>query len=138
MDEPLVSVFYKTAGGKRICVDVSVKVKKQLEFFERQTRSRQRKDRRYLNNAVSIDSLSEPYMLYRQESITDLLIKQERYEQLYEALNRLSDTQRARLLLYYAYGYTHRRIAKLHGVSQPTISRSIKHTITQLQNQFIM
>ena len=103
-----------------------------------QTRSLQRKDRRYLNNAVSIDSLSEPYMLFPQENITDLLIKLERYVQLYEALNKLSDTQRARLLLYYVYGFTHEKIASLQGVSQPTVSRSIKRAIKQLQKQLIV
>ena len=58
MDKPLVTINYKTADGKQICVEVSTAVKELLEQSDRQIRSQGRKDRRYLDYAEYIDGVT--------------------------------------------------------------------------------
>lgn len=54
-----------------------------------------------------------------------------RYQELYQALDRLSDSERASLLLYYMQGYDVREIAETLGMSESNVrqhmSRGRKH-----------
>lgn len=54
-----------------------------------------------------------------------------RYQELYQALDRLSDSERASLLLYYMQGYDVREIARTLGIGESNVrqhmSRGRKH-----------
>ena len=133
MDNPLVTITYKTANGNRICVEVSTPVKELLEQFDRQIRSQRRQDRRHLDYMDFIDGLSDAAMNNLQADTADLVIEMESYRQLYAAVNKLSKAQRRRLLLHFMDKLTYRQIAKLEGVDRGTVGRSIKHALIQLQ-----
>lgn len=137
MGNPLVTIAYKTAEGKRICIEVSIPVKELLEQSDRQIRSQRRQDRRYLDNEDFIDGLTDAAMRYPQQTIdaADLVIKMESRKQLYMAVNGLSEVQRRRLLLHFAHGWTHRRIAELEGVNRATVTRSIEAALKLLRKQ---
>lgn len=132
MDKPFVTITYKTANGKRICVEVSTSVKDLLEQSDRQIRSQRRQDRRHLDYMDFIDGLADTAMSYPQEDAADLLIRMESYRQLYAAVNRLSTTQRRRLLLHFSDNLSYRQIADLEGVNQSAVGYSIKHALQQL------
>ena len=132
MDKPFVAITYKTADGKRICVEVSTPVKDLLEQSDRQIRSQRRQDRRHLDYMDFIDSLTDAAMNYPQEDAADLLIRMESYRQLYAAVNRLSTTQRRRLLLHFSDNLSYRQIADLEGVNQSAVGYSIKRALQQL------
>jgi RNA polymerase sigma factor (sigma-70 family) len=133
MDKSLVTITYKTASGSKICVEVSTPVKELLEQSDRQIRSQRRQDRRHLDYMDFIGGLSDTAMNHPQEDAADLVIKMESYRQLYAAINRLSEAQRRRLLLYFMNNLTHRQIAELEGVDRGTVGRSIRHALIQLQ-----
>lgn len=132
MDKSFVTITYKTANGKRICVEVSTSVKELLEQSDRQIRSQRRQDRRYLDYVDFIDDLTDTAMNYPQEDTADLVIRMESCRRLYKAINQLSEGQRRRLLLHFADNLTYRQIADLEGVNQSTVGRSIKRALTQL------
>lgn len=132
MDKPFVAITYKTADGKRICVEVSTPVKDLLEQSDRQIRSQRRQDRRHLDYMDFIDGLTDAAMNYPQEDAADLLIRMESYRQLYAAVNRLSTTQRRRLLLHFSDNLSYRQIADLEGVNQSAVGYSIKRALQQL------
>lgn len=134
MDKPLVKIEYKTADGRRICVEVSTSVKELLEQSDRQIRSQRRQDRRYLDNADFIDGLTDAAMRYPQQAdAADLVMKMESYQRLYEAVDELSKVQRRRLLLYFVDNLTHRQIAELDRVNRATVTRSIEGALKQLR-----
>lgn len=64
-------------------------------------------------------------MLFKQESIEDLIIRKTSLEDLRKAINMLSDVQRRRIKLYYFDELTEKEIAKLENVSQKNISKSL-------------
>ncbi|OPX92558.1 MAG: RNA polymerase sigma factor SigX [Pelotomaculum sp. PtaB.Bin104] len=132
MDKPFVTITYKTADGKRICVEVSAPVKELLEQSDRQIRSQRRQDRRHLDYMDFIDGLADAAMNYPQEDAADLLIRMESYRQLYAAVNHLSTTQRRRLLLHFSDNLSYRQIADLEGVNQSAVGYSIKRALQQL------
>lgn len=136
MDKSYVAITYKTADGEQICVEVSTEVKELLEQSDRQIRTQWRQDRRHLDHAGYVDGLSDAAIMHPQENVTDLLMKKERYEQLRAALNTLSEVQRRRLLLHYVAHKTYRQIAKLEGIHQATVGRSIQRALRKLQQHF--
>lgn len=132
MDKPLVTIKYKTANGNEICVEVSTSVKELLEQSDRQIRTQRRQDRRHLDYVDFIDGLTDAAMRNPQEDIADLIIKMESYQQLYTAINQLSEIQRRRLTLYFVGNLTHRQIAEIEGVNQAAVGHSIKRALNQL------
>ena len=132
MDKPLVTIEYKTANGSRVCVEVSISVKELLEQSDRQIRSQRRQDRRHIDFLEYIDELTDPAMINPQSDPADLVIRMESYRQLYAAIDKLSEVQRRRLLLYIEDNLTYRQIAKLEGVNKSAIGQSIDRAIEQL------
>lgn len=64
-------------------------------------------------------------MLFKEESIEDLIIRKTSLEDLRKAINMLSEVQRRRIKLYYFDELTEKEIAKLENVSQKNISKSL-------------
>jgi len=133
MDNPLVTIKYKTADGKRICVEVSTAVKELLEQSDRQIRSQGRQDRRYLDYAEYIDGVTSSTMATPQEDIADLLMKMELVKQLHAAMDKLTVTQRRRLMLYFYHGFSYRKIAEMEKVNHTTVSESVARAIQILK-----
>lgn len=135
MDKPFVTIKYKTADGKRICVDVTTAVKELLEQSDRQIRSQQRQDRRYLSGKEYIDGVTDTTSLYPQEDFADLISKMDRINQLYTAIDKLSEVQRRRLVLYYFQGWTYCRIAELEGVTHKAVANSVALALSKLREE---
>ncbi|MDL2258622.1 sigma-70 family RNA polymerase sigma factor [Eubacteriales bacterium OttesenSCG-928-K08] len=133
MDNPFVTIEYKTAEGKRICLEVSIEVKELLEQSDRQIRSQRRQDRRYLTDEEYIDGLTDTTTVYPQEDFADLLYRMCNYQRLYATISKLPDTQKRRLTLYYFGGLTYRQIAKIEGVGFRTVARSVERAVNTLR-----
>lgn len=126
MDKPLVTITYKLASGRRICVEVSTAVKELLEQSDRQIRSQRRQDRRYLISMGCIDELDDTAIVAPHEDIADLIIRMDSYKQLYAAMEKLSEAHRRRVYLYHFCDLTCREIARVENVHYSTISRSLR------------
>ena len=136
MDKPLVTIKYKTASGSRISVEVSTPVQELLEQSDRQIRSQGRQDRRHIDFVEYIDELTDPAMINPHSDPADLVIRMESFRQLYAAIDKLSEVQRRRLLLYIEDNLTYLQIAELEGVNKSAIGQSIKRSIVQLYKLF--
>ena len=133
MDKPFVTITYKLADGKRICVEVSTSVKELLEQSDRQIRSQRRQDRRHLDFAVHTDEDLASSLLPAYEDTADLLEEMERNARLHEAIGKLTGVQRRRLSLYYFDGLSYRQIARLEGVTHRTVIGTIAQALKQLR-----
>jgi len=136
MDNSLVTIKYKTADGKQICVEVSTAVRNLLEQTDRQIRSQRRKDRRYLDNGEYIDGLTDTTIISPDEDIADLVCRMDIYNKFHSAIKSLPEIQRKRLLLYYFHDLTYRQIAKIEGVNHKTIVKSVALAISKLHKHF--
>lgn len=133
MDKSLVTIKYKTADGKQICVDVTTAVKELLEHSDRQIRSQQRQDRR--RHTEYIDGLTDTTNVLPQDDFADLVDRMDRINQLYSAIETLSEVQRRRLILYFFHGLNYREIAEKESVNQATVARSVKQAKNILKSR---
>lgn len=133
MDKLLITIKYKTADGKQICVEVSTAVKELLEQSDRQIRSQGRQDRRYLDKEEYIDGLTDTTTVNPHDDLADLVIRMDRHNQLYAAIAALSEIQRRRLLLYYFAGLSYRQIGEIERVNHKSAARSITQAVEKLR-----
>lgn len=133
MDKPLVTILYTLADGKRIRLDVTSEVRDFLERSDRQIRSQRRQDRRYLIFTGCIEEFEEESMAAVQEDVADLVIRIDSYNQLYTALDKLSETQRRRLEMRFHDELTYRRIAEIENVSDIAVIKSVKQALNILR-----
>lgn len=136
MDKPFVTITYKLADGKRICVEVSTSVKELLEQSDRQIRSQRRQDRRHLDFTVHTDEDLTSSLFPAYEDTADLLEEMERNARLHEAVGKLTEVQRRRLCLYYFDGLSYRQIARLEGVTHRAVIGTIAQALKQLKTFF--
>ena len=78
-------------------------------------------------------------MLFRsmatpQEDVADLLIKMELVKQLHAAMDKLTEIQRRRLILYFYHDLTYRRIAEIEKVDHKAVITSVARAIQILKN----
>ena len=124
-------IIYRTADGKRICITVTIAIKELLRLSERQMRSQRRQDRR--RHTEYIDGLTDTTMIFPQEDFADLVLRMDRYKQLYSSIDELPKTQRRRLQLYYFAGMSQQEIGDMEGVSQRAVGYSLAGAIRKLK-----
>ncbi len=67
------------------------------------------------------------------ESVEEAVFRNLRYEALYKAMERLPETQRRRLVLYYFAGLTYAQIADKEGCKYQTVQESIYVALKKLK-----
>ena len=132
MDKPLVGIIYTLANGKRVRIDVSIKVKELLEHSDRETRSQRRQDKRRLDFVENVDEL-DTLTTQPREDIADLVCRIDSYKPLYAALKKLPVALRRMVILYHFNGLTYREIADIENVHYSTVSRSINKALKILK-----
>ena len=133
MENSLVAIKYKTADGKTIFVDVSPEVAEVIEETDRKLRSQGRQGRRHLDSREYIDGISDTTVIYPQEDIANLVIRMDRYNQLYAAIETLTPTQRRRVRRYFFEGLNYRKIGEMEGVGFKTIHCSVVQAIEKMR-----
>ena len=70
------------------------------------------------------------------ESVEDAVLRNLQYEALYNAIWKLPEAQRRRLILYYFGGLTYAQIAEMEGCKYQTVQESIYAALKKLKNFF--
>ena len=68
------------------------------------------------------------------ESVEDAVLRNLQYEALYNAIRKLPEAQRRRLILYYFGGLTYAQIADMEGCKYQTVQESIYAALKKLKN----
>lgn len=68
------------------------------------------------------------------ESVEDAVLRNLQYEALYNAIWKLPEAQRRRLILYYFGGLTYAQIADMEGCKYQTVQESIYAALKKLKN----
>jgi len=131
MKELLLVEKYKTADKEHIYVEISTSVQELLTQTDRKMRSQRRQDRRH--HTEYIEGFSDFTIFIPQESIVDLIIKTDNYQKLYSGINKLSQIQRRRIILYYFHGLTYCQVAEFENVSYVAVMKSIAQAIKKLR-----
>ena len=95
---------------------------KELNEFDRHIEHKERSEESIFNRGVNIS-----------ESLDDYIIRKTSYEELMNAINQLSNTQRRRVKMYYFDELDLKTIAAIEKTSFQMISKSIKQAIKKLK-----
>ena len=95
---------------------------KELNEFDRHIEHKELSEESIFNRGVNIS-----------ESLDDYIIRKTSYEELMNAINQLSNTQRRRVKMYYFYELDLKTIAAIEKTSFQMISKSIKQAIKKLK-----
>ena len=132
MDKSFVIIEYKIKSTKQISIAVSAPVKEVLEQTTRQIQSQRRQDRRRIDFTPLTDEFLEISVKAASEDTAVLYEQIEQNQQLYAAMEQLTEIQRSRVYLYYFCGLNHREIAEMEGVNKSSIGHSLKLALKQL------
>ena len=89
-------------------------------------------DRHYEHSELTEASLYDRAAML-PESVEDAVLRNMRYEALHNAINKLPETQRRRLILYYFNGLTYSQIAEMEGCKYQTVQDSIYAALNNLK-----
>ena len=128
-----VTIEYKINSSKKITIEVSSDVNKVLEQTDRTVHSQRRQDRRHIDFTPMTDEFLELSLRTASEDTSAIYEKMERNEELYSAVEQLSEIQKRRICLYYFLGKNQHEIAKLEKVNDSAIGRSLVLARKQLK-----
>lgn len=126
--------FYADAIGEEEFTFVAPEVYEALAVeFKRKADAQRKRDER---NRVAInyeDGETEDLLMFRQESLEDMVLKKLEIHMLQKAMQELTGTQRERLQLYFFGGCTYAEIAKQQGVSEHSVRMSVEAAVRRLK-----
>lgn len=131
--QPLVSVLYRLADGQAVRLEVSLGVAHALQEEDNRAAALARQDRRHLDLSDYEEGKTESRLLDRYADLSYLMERLESYAQLHNAVAKLPDIQRRRIIAYFFEGYCCKEIAMMEGVRHQSISASIRKALKTLK-----
>ncbi len=114
-------------------VEISEKVYQAFDKFELEDISQIHKFRRHIEHSEIFEETLNNRMVDKpitiEEEVEDKLLM----EELKQAINQLSDTQKRRIKLYYFEDMTVEDIAALEGTTHQAVSKSIRKAVEEIK-----
>jgi DNA-directed RNA polymerase specialized sigma subunit len=118
-------------------VEVSDEIADEMQKWERNESSNQRKRRRYRDYySLSFNEGTDSKAVFTALSPDEAYERTISQEQLAAALSSLTEKQATRICAYYIGGISKTNIATAEGVSQMAVGLSIKNGLRQLKKYF--
>lgn len=128
--------IYPALYTENTYLDVDDPIAGALESFRRLTHA-QVQQRSYNKVYFSyLEGMTEDFMQLTQPSPLDHLIETETRQLLYQAIGQLNAKTQRRLIMHFFLDLSQPEIARLEGVHQSSVSRSIEQGIRQLKTFF--
>ena len=129
-----VKDFYKDAIGETEYTYVTREVYEALtETFRKEAHAEEMRDIRHVIREGYVEGDTENILFECGESLEDIIIRQIEMETLRNAIQTLSDVQKARVQMYYFEGMNITEIAERQGVSVNAVWKSLQLAIAQLK-----
>ncbi len=124
-DTPKFYISFKDSCGEDILMEIEKEIFDAFNRFELNDLSQMNKvSRHYEHSELSDESLNRRATKV-QETVEETVIRRIEDEKLREAISKLPDLQRRRLVLYYFYDMKLKDIAELEGCKYQQIQKSI-------------
>lgn len=134
---PHYYLSFRDSGGVKQCVEIDKALFDAFDEFELQDLSFMNEaDRHYEQSQQTEESLNRR-AAKPQEPVEEIVCQRIEADKLYQAIARLPEKQRRRLVLYYFGEFTYEQIADMEGCKFQVIARSIKAAENNLK-KFLM
>ena len=133
--EELYFIKFKDDKGEHL-VTVTKEVFDVFDESEKQDNNMMVRNSRYIHKYELSDEALSNKMLNNQTSIEDKLINDFEIEELYEAINELSDIQKRRIRKYFFEDKTFEEIAKEENCTKRAVKFTIDITLEKISKKF--
>ena len=114
-------------------VEVNTQIFDTFNFFELRDLSELNEYDNHIEHSELYDETLEKRIMNKQELIEDIIIKKITFEKLHDAIKKLSEIEKRRIVMYYFEDLTLQEIAKIENTSHQAISKSIQNSILKLK-----
>lgn len=133
--EELYFIRFRDEKGEHL-VTVSKEVFDVFDESEKQDNNMMVRNSRYIHKYQLSDEALSNKMLNNQTSIEDKLISDFEIEELYEAINELSDIQKRRIRKYFFENKTFEEIAKEENCTKRAVKFTIDIALEKISKKF--
>lgn len=133
--EELYFIRFRDEKGEHL-VTVSKEVFDVFDESEKQDNNMMVRNSRYIHKYELSDEALSNKMLNNQTSIEDKLISDFEIEELYEAINELSDIQKRRIRKYFFENKTFEEIAKEENCTKRAVKFTIDIALEKISKKF--
>lgn len=133
--EELYFIRFRDEKGEHL-VTVSKEVFDVFDESEKQDNNMMVRNSRYIHKYELSDEALSNKMLNNQTSIEDKLISDFEIEELYEAINELSDIQKRRIRKYFFENMTFEEIAKEENCTKRAVKFTIDIALEKISKKF--
>lgn len=133
--EELFFIRFRDEKGEHL-VTVSKEVFDVFDESEKQDNNMMVRNSRYIHKYELSDEALSNKMLNNQTSIEDKLISDFEIEELYEAINELSDIQKRRIRKYFFENKTFEEIAKEENCTKRAVKFTIDIALEKISKKF--
>lgn len=132
-NQPHYYVSFPDAQGNQIRLEVPESVYKLLDEFELEDLSFLNEVDNHYDRSVLTEASIEKRVLNPPKSVEESVFENIQNQALYQAILKLPQKQRKRLVLYFFEGFTYREIGDLEGCSYQVIQRSINSALKKIK-----
>jgi RNA polymerase sigma-70 factor (ECF subfamily) len=132
-DTPKYYISFTDSSGEDIFIEIGKEIFDAFDRFELDDLSYLHKvSRHYEHFELTEESLNQRATKV-QESVDEIVTRRIEEEKLHEAISKLPDLQRRRLVLYYFYDMKLKDIAELEGCKYQPIQKSIERAKSKIK-----
>ena len=124
-EDPHFYVSFKDSRGVLICTEITRALFDMLNQFELEDLAYLNEVDRHIDKTEISSDFLERLCSSKEISPDEEALKRIRDTQLHEAIYRLPNNQRRRLILYHFHGHTYEEIAKMEGCTPQAVRKSI-------------
>ncbi len=131
---PRYYLSFRDAAGVQHCLEIDKGLFDTLDQFELDDLSFMNEvDRHYEQSEQTEASLNSRAVVH-EDSVEETVQRRMEAQELHEAIARLPEVQRRRLVLYYFASFTYEQIAAMEGCTHPAVRKSIVAALQKLKD----
>ncbi|MDE6280770.1 MAG: sigma-70 family RNA polymerase sigma factor [Oscillospiraceae bacterium] len=124
-DQPRYYLAFVDGTGAEQCMEIDKALFDAFDRFELDDLSFMNETDRHYEQSEQTEASLNRRAVKQQESVEDTVFQQVEVETLRQAIAKLPEKQRRRLVLYYFGGCTYEQIAKMEGCTYQAVAKSV-------------
>ena len=131
---PRFYLFFKDGGGMKRWMEIDKALFDAFNEFELDDLSFFNEVDRHYEQSEVTEAMLNRRAAKPQESVEETVSQRMEVDKLHQAIAKLPEKQRRRLVLYYFGEFTYEQIADMEGCKHPAVMKSISSALKKLKN----
>lgn len=126
-------ISFKDGQGDSREMEISRELFNEFDLFELEDISYLNKWDRHIEHSEIWDGSLNERAIYHTENVEDTVLKQEQLYEVRQAIRKLTEVQKRRLVMYFFEDMTYQEIARKEGVRTQVVAKSVKTAVGKLK-----